>query len=483
MDCLDPAFFDDEAMRAALAARDVGAVYRLLRRVGVSQRQIAQVTGQSQSEVCEIVAGRQLQNIWVLERIADGLRIPRAWMGLSYGEQGPHPVSSGQEVAQEVKRRARLASTSAASLGQVLPGLGEPLELALPLGESLPARLEMLHVHTVRAVTERLRGVARSFGGQAGLFGAAVRLYTPWRQVPATEAVTAGLAAALAELHTEAGWCCYDTGLEGTAHFTHALQLAHQGGDSYGVANAAWHAGLTLVRSGHPNDALKLFHLGQAHLRGFRLTPSTPVTGHAEDPRLSSLAARLTRNSATAYAVMGGLEQATRCLAEANDQWTPRDAFEHASADLATARIHRDLGQLESAEQFATSAVRTFNQGHYRRGRILAELLLAEVHIRAGDPHGLTLAHHAINQVSTLHSLAARGHPLISLATALDARPDTQDLARLARQVAATPDLTSHHRPCASRHEARVTRASTRPFPPMIRGQTLLSGVGVVSGV
>jgi hypothetical protein len=440
VDCLDPAFFDEEAMRAALAARDVGTVYRLLRRVGVSQRRIAQVTGQSQSEVSEIFAGRQVPNIWVLERIADGFSIPRAQMGLSYGEQGPQAPLSGGEVDEEVKRRALLASTSAASLGQVLPGLGEPIELALPPGESLPSQVEMVHVHTVRAVTERLVGVARSYGGQAGLFGAAVRLYAPWIQVPAPEAVTASLAAALAELHTEAGGCCHDTGLDGTGYFIRALRLGQQGGDSYGVANAAWHAGLTLVRTGHPNDALKLFQLGQAHLRGFRLTTSTPVTGHAEDPRLPTLAARLKRNSATAYAVMNAPEQAIRCLAEANDQGAPRDAFEHATADSATAGIHRDLGQLDSAEQFATSAIHTFDKGHYRRGHTMAKLLLAEVHIRAGQPHGLTLARHAIDQVSTLHSIAARGHPLISLATALEARPgpDTQDLARLARQVAAT---------------------------------------------
>jgi hypothetical protein len=57
MEFLDPTLLDSDDVRAALAARDVGTVYRLLRRVGVSQRGIAQVTGQSQSEVCEILQG------------------------------------------------------------------------------------------------------------------------------------------------------------------------------------------------------------------------------------------------------------------------------------------------------------------------------------------------------------------------------------------------------------------------------------------
>ena len=82
---VDPEFFDGEEMRAALAARDIGTLYRRLRRVGRSQRQLAQWTGQSQSEVSEILKDRKVHSVWVLERIADGLGIPRARMGLSYG--------------------------------------------------------------------------------------------------------------------------------------------------------------------------------------------------------------------------------------------------------------------------------------------------------------------------------------------------------------------------------------------------------------
>jgi hypothetical protein len=63
----------------------------------------------------------------------------------------------------------------------------------------------------VRAVTEQLRGVARYYGGQAEAFAAVSMIYTPWMQVPAPQATKAELAAALAELHTEAGWSCYDS--------------------------------------------------------------------------------------------------------------------------------------------------------------------------------------------------------------------------------------------------------------------------------
>jgi hypothetical protein len=67
-------------------------------------------------------------------------------------------------------------------------------------------------------------------------------------------------------------------------------------------------------------------------------------------------------------------------------------------------------------------------------------MFLAEVHVRAGEPQGLILARQAIAGASTLHSVAARQARLIPLATALETRPstDTRELAKAARQVAAT---------------------------------------------
>jgi hypothetical protein len=52
-------WYERPEVRVALDARDVGAVYRLLQREGVTQREIARRTGQSQSEASEILRGRQ----------------------------------------------------------------------------------------------------------------------------------------------------------------------------------------------------------------------------------------------------------------------------------------------------------------------------------------------------------------------------------------------------------------------------------------
>jgi transcriptional regulator with XRE-family HTH domain len=74
-------------MRAALAHRDIAAVFKRLQSSGVSQRRIAAWTGQSQSEISEILSGRQIMSVAVLERIAAGLGIPPAWLGLGYDRE------------------------------------------------------------------------------------------------------------------------------------------------------------------------------------------------------------------------------------------------------------------------------------------------------------------------------------------------------------------------------------------------------------
>ncbi len=77
-DAIDPATWTDPALQRALARRDVPAVYRLLTAAGMTQRRIAELTGQGQSEVSEILHGRYGQSYNVLARIADGLGVPRA---------------------------------------------------------------------------------------------------------------------------------------------------------------------------------------------------------------------------------------------------------------------------------------------------------------------------------------------------------------------------------------------------------------------
>lgn len=75
---------DWEPVRDALARHDFAEVYRWLKRHGWTHRAIAAAVAQSQSEVNEILNGRKIISVQLLERMADGLQIPRGYLGLAY---------------------------------------------------------------------------------------------------------------------------------------------------------------------------------------------------------------------------------------------------------------------------------------------------------------------------------------------------------------------------------------------------------------
>ena len=82
---------DRPEFRSAAANRDIAAMYRLLQRYGFSQRSIAAMTGQSQSEISEILSGRRVVSYDLLLQIADGLGVRRGLMGLAYDPPDGQP--------------------------------------------------------------------------------------------------------------------------------------------------------------------------------------------------------------------------------------------------------------------------------------------------------------------------------------------------------------------------------------------------------
>ncbi|EFL12161.1 hypothetical protein SSMG_07832 [Streptomyces sp. AA4] len=149
-------------MREALAAREVSAVYRLLRKHGVSQRQIAAMTGQSQSEVSEILKGRQVMAYDVLTRIADGLGVPRGYMGLAYDETTAIRVvgaSDGRQAEEDesVKRRRFLAHAAQVTMGAAVFGPESGTWSEAPARTPAPGRIGTTDVRQVEAATRALR--------------------------------------------------------------------------------------------------------------------------------------------------------------------------------------------------------------------------------------------------------------------------------------------------------------------------------------
>jgi transcriptional regulator with XRE-family HTH domain len=142
--------WEQPPIRAAVAARDISTLYRLLTRLGYSQQRIAAMVGQSQPEVSAILRGRKVMAYDVLSRIAGGLHIPRGYMGLAYTHptdpttahtadkpagttQPANPpdrppaarAAGGTEIQQRsAPRRVAAQGVAAAPPGDAMPPLG-----------------------------------------------------------------------------------------------------------------------------------------------------------------------------------------------------------------------------------------------------------------------------------------------------------------------------------------------------------------------
>ncbi|MGH4016041.1 MAG: helix-turn-helix domain-containing protein [Pseudonocardiaceae bacterium] len=443
---IDPARYARPEVRRILVALDIGGLYRVLGQSGgLSQGEIARRTGQSQSEVSDIVHGRRrVENYHLLRRLTERLEIPPEFMGLSWWAPdgtycGPKGTYSGQhavadlaeEVEDEVLRRHVLALGAVAGFGMQIPGIGG---LANPYpvpGDLLPSRLNMSHVASIEKATQWVRALRRAHGGQGEVASAMTTQFTRWRGVDAPDAVERALGLALAEAHEVAGLCCFDSGYDRHArdHYRQALELAIQTGDHHRAASVLWRAGALEAMAGYPDYALKCYQLGQCAL----------ARAAGDDSRTAFLASWLHSSSAQAFARMDEPRQAVACLSRSRDDWEPPDAFQRADFDWGTADSVWRLGRLDDAEPFAASSARTFSADERRDG-VKARLTLATIQVQAGESGGLVLARQVIDEVAGLQSVPTRRR-LIPLTEALAARPgsDAEGLARSARQVAATP--------------------------------------------
>lgn len=434
---IDPDVWDEPEMHVALAARDIGAMYRHLCGHGFSQYKIARMTGQSQSEVSEIMhGGRQVLAYDVLERIAKGLGAPRGHMGLAYSSDHENDAYAGRQTPQSraveevddgMLRRDVLAQGSVALVGVPLLGKLLAASTAGPGDLALPSQVGMRDVVEIRNTTDQLRTAAQTLGGQARAVSAAAVQYGKLTQVPASEAITARLHKELAALNELAGWCCFDSGsdLHARWHYSRAVDLAQHVGDKYHIASAIRYAGVVDSARERPDDALKAFDLGYAILDQSK--------GNQDKDNLD-LMGWLHAVSAMALADMEHASAVDR-LARAQDGWQLSSPLERADQSYQAALVYMGLGKLEKAEQFAASIN---GAGRHRPVGVFANVLRAIIYVQSGESKGLLMAKTAIDAVAPLHSVRARER-LAPLVVALESRPgsDAQELARLARRVSA----------------------------------------------
>ncbi|MFJ9443264.1 helix-turn-helix domain-containing protein [Kitasatospora sp. NPDC101235] len=176
----------DPTFAAACAGRQIGLVFQVAaRRAGMGPAQIARRTGLSTSRVSEIMAGgRTVESMAVVERIADGLRIPGRMLGLADRpwESVAEPTAYRPAAVPETWEVLDMLSRSTASDAALTHLEAAVADTAFrypstPPAESVPTlQRQLVGVHEMLArpqsLAARRRGV-RILAAVSGLLGLA----------------------------------------------------------------------------------------------------------------------------------------------------------------------------------------------------------------------------------------------------------------------------------------------------------------------
>ncbi len=417
---IDP---DRPAMRAALGERDVTRIFRLLVDGGMAQRQIAHLVKMNQSEVSEILSGRQVMGYDVLVRVADGLGVSRGLMGLAY--TGGEPDDEPEEVDEDVERRKLLAIAGAILFGAPVFGEVVPLTVRRILTDP-PSNVGQPDVVRYEQTVSRLEQLDREAGGMAAR-PALVATATAGEQMlraQATAEVRTRLRYAVAEAHRLSGWASGDVGLvdQMRQHMHRALDFA--AGSPVRVAGVLCSAGDMEKQYGAPNDALKMFQLAEM--------------GEGLDPQAQAVVAGL---SATAYQKLGLPTEARQQLKKARSLFrygsTSQPFFNfYGPGSGLLAAGEAKLGDYDLAREDVVNAIKT-RPNFDKRCDALDTIVLATTHIQAGELRGgIPQTQKALDLVREVGSQRVRDR-LEPLETALTARNDStcKDLARMVRMV------------------------------------------------
>ena len=303
-------------MRRALRDHDLALVFHKLKGCGYSQRSIGELTRQSQSEISDIMGGREVLAYPVLLRVADGLGIPRGYMGLGNYDYDEHTavedaLTVGVTTLDEAEEiRSALRHAAEVMMGTSLP---ETTRWWQPLTEPrtpVPDRIGGADVANLEHLTRILRAVDYQNGG--GACREAVIAQTAHARAmmrsDCTDEIRLRLHLAVADLHNLAGWTSFDVGLHSNArlHFSLALEHAKATDNLSLAANILYRQGRVHLHREFLDQALRFFQLGQI------------AAQDAEDPLTVAM---LHANVGWTHAMMGNGGKALSALGRAEDEF------------------------------------------------------------------------------------------------------------------------------------------------------------------
>lgn len=454
-------FYEDTDLRAALARYDFGTVFARVRaHTGLSQLQLANLLGLSQSRISAIERGeRRLTHVKLAARVATLLRIPPSFLG--FPTMTRTSVAKQQEEVSWVERRDFLALVTAATLGSSLHS-----ELDL-LGSLLPDQVETVtrprigaaDVDAIEAITDGFRRSNFAHGGGLCRAAAIAQLHQVRRLEDAvcTPQVRTRLLVATAELAGLAGWMAYDIEDHDTARrlWTYALDTARRAEDHprapdlgvtalLNMAHQALHLhSLNPVRNAdRAHEALRLVQLASATATNRSHPVSTNIEGYIH--------AML----GWCWAALGETDPTRRALGNAQDTYaaadpdtTPPWARFITEAEITAQRghalyllsLHRPEFAPEAIEALTTAA--TGYGAEYEHSRAMILPPLATVQFQASDlDTAVATGHRAINTITRLSSTRGHAHlrVLDTIAARHSTRPEVVDLREHIRKVLTT---------------------------------------------
>ncbi|SMF67766.1 hypothetical protein [Streptomyces sp. Amel2xC10] len=393
----------DPEMIDACRVRDFARVFRLVKtKAGIYPSMIARRCELTPSRVGEVIAGqRQLQHMDVIERIADGLRIPGHMLGLARRawETPQALVVTEREIPQEPEPAPQ---TPAALPGPDVDGI-----LALAARTSLSAA-------TLEAFRSSIEDYWRrddQHGGEAlrpavvGQLRHVVGLLKENRP-PSIQHGLYGIAAELARL---TGWTYFDARQYNQArvYFTEALQLAKETDDRQFMANVLACMSLQGTYQDKPADSLAFATAAQDQARS-----AVDTT-----PRVLSM---LSMREAFAHATLGNRDSTHRAIGEAHRHFERIRAidpdpswvtyFDETKLIVDTGIAHGRLGEAATAERLIADALRRETRTN-QRGRAFHSFWLARTQLDQGKlDHACRTATQALESASAVASERVSGH-------------------------------------------------------------------------
>ncbi|MHA6762622.1 hypothetical protein [Streptacidiphilus sp. PAMC 29251] len=390
----------DPRMRQACRERDFAVVFQLAKsRGGFYPSRIAQLCGMTPSRVGEIMSGsRRLAHIDVIERVADGLRIPGAMLGLAH-----RPWETLPRPEDHLRPDDRPAADPDPEDQQYGRGLNDLL--ALVDGKITRPMLTVLQ-SSVQDYWKRddQHGGASLRPAVIGHLRYVTELITGTRP----GALSHDLQALAAELARLAGWACFDARQYSTArvYFRQALTYARDLEDRSFTANVLSCMSLQATYEGSATDAVALACAAQDAAR--------------QGPGSSLVDAMLHMREAFAHAALHDAAACHQAIGRATTAFTRSTGesgapawvhyFDETKLIVDTGIALARLGEAPRAEPLIAEGLRR-EHIEQQRGRAFHAIWLADAQLQQGKvDQACHSADLALDMAATIDSPRVAGH-------------------------------------------------------------------------